>query len=209
MREIKKKSVIPVFGVAAVWLLYCALFPLYKTWHFILLACAAAAAYFVLSAVFPGKVEYVEAPEEPARTGDELVDALLGEGEKAVAELRGLRAGIADDSVSGKLDDIIAVTDRIFKDLLDDPSDYKQVKRFSDFYLPTTIKLMSAYERFRKTGAQGGNISGTIEKISGSLDMILESYNRFFDSLFENQALDIETDIRVLETILRDGGLSL
>lgn len=206
MREIKKKSIIPVYGVAAVWLLYCLIFPLYKTSHFFFLIGCAAAAYVVLSFVFPGKTEYVEIPDEPVRTGDELIDALLAEGGKVIEELRGLSAGISDDSVRAKLDDIIAVTDKIFKDLLDDPDDYKQVKRFSEFYLPTTVKLMHAYDRFRKTGASGENISGTLERIDDALDTILESYRKFFDSLFENQALDIETDIKVLENILKQEG---
>lgn len=207
MREVKRKSAIPIYGVAAVWLLYCLIFPLYKTSHFCFLIGCAAAAYVVLSFVFPGKTEYVEAPEEPVRTGDEQIDALLEEGERTVAELRGLSSVIADDSVRGKLDEIIIVTDKIFKDVIDDPTDYKQIKRFSEFYLPTTTKLMHAYERFRRTGAGGDNISGTLARIDGALDTILDSYRKFFDSLFENQALDIETDIMVLENMLKQEGL--
>ena len=209
MREVKRKSVIPVYGVAAVWCLYCAFFPLYKTWHYIVLACSALVAYALLSLVFKGKTEYVEIPEEPVRTGDELIDALLEEGETVVAELRGLNASIDDSAVHAKFDEIITVIDKIFKDLTEDPGDYKQVKRFSDFYLPTTVKLMRAYDRFTKTNADGENISGTLDRICNSLDLILDSYKRFFDSLFENQALDIETDIRVLENLLKQEGFTI
>ena len=52
MIEIKRKSIVPVYGVAAVWVLYCVVFPLYKTWHFIVLACSAAVVYFILSQIF-------------------------------------------------------------------------------------------------------------------------------------------------------------
>ena len=209
MREIKKKSIVPVYGVAASWALYCVFLPLYKTWHFIALACISALAYVGLSALFPGKSEFVEVPEapaEPERTGDDAIDALLAEGEKAVAEMRKLQASITDETVRGKLDGIIDVTDKIFKDLLDDPADYKLVKRFAEYYLPTTIKLLHAYDRFGKTEEQGENISGTIERIDAALDSILASYRKYFDSLFENQAIDIETDIRVLESLLNDKG---
>ena len=209
MRETRKKTVIPVYGFAAAWCLYCVFFPLYKTWHYIVLACGAAAVFMILSIIFPGKTEYVEIPQEPVRTGDGRIDALLEDGEKAVAELRRLGEAIGDDPVREKLEGIIVVTDRIFKDLLDDPDDYKQVKRFHDFYLPTTIKLMYAYERLRRTETDGGNIGGTMQRIDNALDTVFESYNKFFDSLFKNQALDIETDIMVLENILKQEGFKI
>ena len=207
MVEIKRKSIVPVYGVAVAWVLYCAFFPLYKTWHFIALACAAVLVYTVLSTLFRGKTERIEIPEEPARSGDELIDALLAEGETAVSEMKRLRDSISGDTVRRKFDDIILVTDKIFKDLLDDPGDYKLVKRFADFYLPTTIKLMHTYDRFVNSGSAGENVMGTVEQIDTALDTILSSYNKFFDSLFEDQALDIETDIQVLESILKREGL--
>jgi len=205
--EIKKKSVIPVYGVTVIWVLYCLVFPLYKTWHFILLACLAVLSYTVLSAIFPGKTEHVKIPEEPKRTGSEEIDALLAEGEIAVSEMRLLRDVIPGDTLKKKINDIISVIDKIFKDLLEDPDDYKQVKRFADFYLPTTIKLLHTYDRFGRSGVDGENITGTLERIDTALDKILSSYEKFFDSLFENQALDIETDIRVLESVLKQEGL--
>ena len=207
MIETRRKSIVPVYGVAASWVLYCAFFPLYRTWHFIVLACIAALVYVVLSAIFPGKTERIEIPEEPVRTGDDFIDELLREGERAVGEMRRLRDTIQDETVRVKLDDIIDVTDKIFKDLIEDPGDYKQVKRFSDYYLPTTIKLLHTYDRFGQSGARGENITGTMERIDSALDTILESYHKFFDSLFEDQALDIETDISVLESILKREGL--
>ena len=206
--EKKKKSVIPVYGVAIAWVLYCLFFPLYKTWHFIILACIAALIYNTLSAIFPGKTEYIEIPEEPERTGDEGIDALLAEGEVAVSEMSRLRDTIPGESLKNKIGEIIVITDKIFKDLLEDPDDYKLVRRFADYYLPTTIKLLHAYDRFGKSGVSGDNIADTLERIDMALDAILDSYIKFFDSLFENQALDIETDIRVLESMLKQEGLA-
>ena len=205
MREIRKKSVIPIYGLAAVWLLYCLIFPLYKTWHFIVLACCGALAYAGLSILFPGKTEHVA---EPVTTGNDELDALLREGEAAVSEMRRLGAGIRDEAVAKRVSKIIEITDKIFKNVIDDPSDYRKVRRFADFHLPTTIKLLHAYDRLGQSGVPGENITGTIQRIEAVLDTILESYNRLFDSLFENQALDIETDISVLETMLKKEGFA-
>ena len=60
MKESKNKSVIPIYGVAAVWVLYCLIFPLYLTWHFFALACSAVLTYTVLARVFPGRSEQSE-----------------------------------------------------------------------------------------------------------------------------------------------------
>ena len=207
MIEIKKKSVIPVYGVAAAWVLYCLIFPLYKTFHFIILVCLAALVYIILSAIFPGKTEQIEVPEAPVRTGNEEIDALLAEGEKAVGEMRRLHDAIPGGDVSKKLGEIIAVVVEIFNRLHSDPGDYKQIKRFADFYLPTTIKLLHTYDRFGQSSASGENITGTMERIETALDTILDSYKKFFDSLFQHQALDIETDILVLESMLKSEGL--
>ena len=207
MMEVKKKSIVPVYGVAVVWVLYCMIFPLYKTWHFIVLACSAALIHGLLSLLFPGKTIQADIPEEPEYTGDERISTLIAEGARAVAEMRRLRDAIGDRSVQKKLDEIIIVTDKIFNNLLEDADDYDKVKRFADFYLPATIKLLHSYDRFGSSGVHGENITSTMERIDSVLDTILDSYKRFFDSLFENQALDIETDIRVLENMLRTEGL--
>jgi len=207
MIEIKRKSAIPVYGFGAVWVLYCLIFPLFRTWHLIVLVCLAALTYVVLSRIFPGTVEFVEVPVEPERSGDEKIDAMLAEGERAVSEMRTLRDSIPNTDIQDKLNEIISVTNSIFKKLLIEPDVYNQVKRFSDFYLPTTIKLLHTYDRFGKVGPGGDNITGTLEQIDTALDTILVSYKKFFDSLFANKALDIETDIDVLKTILKRDGL--
>ena len=205
--EIKTKSVIPVYGFAVVWVSYCLFFPLFRTWHFVILACAAVLSYVILSVIFPGTAQYVEVLEEPARTGDHMIDALLEEGEKAVREMRVLCDSIPGDKLKKKITDIILVVDKIFKNLHDDKNDYKQVKRFADYYLPTTIKLLHTYDRLGSKNIQGENVTGMLEQIDAALDMILESYIKFFDSLFENQVMDIETDIVVLENMLKKEGL--
>ena len=207
MVEVKRKSVIPIYAVAVVWVLYCLIFPLFHTWHLLIPAVAGIVTYALFSKIFPAKVEYIEVPVEPERSGDEKIDALLSQGESAVKEMHKLRESIPDECVKKKLDEIIPVTDSIFKKLLVEPNVFSKVKRFSDFYLPTTIKLLHTYDRFGKSGTGGDNISGTLDQIDGALDTIIISYKKFFDSLFESQALDIETDIEVLKTLLKRDGL--
>ena len=188
------------------WVLYCLFLPLDSVLSFIGLAITGIIAYVILSLIFPGKVESFEATKEPERTGDEKVDALLAEGETAITEMRNLRETITNEPVRQKVDELVDIIDKIFKKLLAEPGVYSQVKRFADFFLPTSVKLLHAYDRFGQSGVTGENITSTLERIDTALDMTLDSYKKFFDSLFENQALDIETDISVLETMLKKEG---
>lgn len=206
IREIRKKSVIPIYGLAAAWLIYCLFFPLFRPWHFALLLIAGIGAYAVLSVIFPGKTEYVKEPEKPVSTGNPEVDLLLEQGKKAVGEMNRLRGSITNAGVCGKIGELIDITEKIFKDVIDDPSDFRQVKRFSDFYLPTTLKLLNTYDRLGSIGTDGENITGTMQKIDVILEATLEGYKKLHDALFANQALDIETDIVVLQNMLKKEG---
>ena len=205
MTEVKHKSVVPFYGTAAAVLLYALFLPLYRISDYIIFLVVAIVVYFCLSKLFPGAVEYIV---QPVTTGNDEIDGLLREGEAAVAEMTRIRGAIAEPDIQQKIDSLIAVTDKIFKDVLEDPGDYRQIRRFADFYLPTTMKLLHAYERFGRAGTGGEHIDGTLQRIDAALDKILDSYNRQYDALFQNQALDIETDIVVLEQMLKKEGLT-
>lgn len=208
MREVRKKSVVPVYGFAAVWLLYCLIFPLLRLSDYLLLAGVSLASYVVLSLLFPGKTELVKEPEKPVSTGNPEIDRLLEEGKRAVGEMGRLRDSIKEAGVKEKINQIIAVTDKIFKDVLDDPADYRQVKHFADFYLPTTIKLLQTYDLMGRLEDGGTNVKETMTRIDDILDTTLEGFRKQLDALFANEALDIETDIEVLKSMLKKEGLA-
>lgn len=205
MKTIKKPSVVPVYGTAAVWALYCLIFPMYRLSDFLILIALGIVSYVVLTKLFPGKTVTVE---EPVTTGNEEADALLREGEAAVKELRRLRSSVPNAKVAAKIDRLTELTDKIFKDIVDDPEDIPQVKRFAGYYLPTTMKLLNAYDRMSSQAVSGTNISGTLNRIEDILDTTVEAYEKQLDALFQNQALDIETDIDVLEAMLKREGLA-
>jgi hypothetical protein len=208
MKEIKKRSPIPLYGTAAIWVLCTLFMPLYKPSHFLYLILIGVASFGMLTRLFPGTVEQVKEPEVPFTTGNDEADALLREGETAVKELERLKNSINNPAVCEKIGTIQELTDRIFKDIIDDPSDIPQVKRFSNYYLPTTLKLLNAYDRMSSEKIKVDNITDTMSKIEDILDTTIEAYKKQLDALFYNQALDIETDIAVLEGMLKREGLT-
>ena len=145
------------------------------------------------------KKEPVYAPE---------VQAIVDEGKRAHRELEHLYATIPDLAVKAKIRELIDVSDKIVEDAIADPSDVPQIKKFLDYYLPTTIKLLNAYDRMGAQGIEGENISGTMQSIEEMLDTAVAAYKKLLDSLFANQAMDVETDIEVMNTLLKREGLT-
>ena len=211
-KEKKIRSCWPVYGIGVFWLLYALIFPMYRPVHFALLAVLSIPVYLLLSHVFPGKTVQteVEVPDEPepSPTGIPEHDALLAEGRTAVAEMQALQSRITDPEIRQKTERLIELTGQIFQDLIDDPADYRTIRRFSDYFLPTTVKMLHEYDRMSSIGVNGENIAATRERISEILDTTVAAYEKQLDALFANQALDIETDITVLENMLKKEGLA-
>ena len=136
------------------------------------------------------------------------VQAVVDEGIRAHTELEHLYATIPNLSVKAKIRELINVSDKIIEDAVNDPNDVPQIKKFLDYYLPTTIKLLNAYDRMGAQGIEGENISGTMSSIEEMLDTAVDAYKKLLDSLFANQALDVETDIEVMNTLLKREGLA-
>ena len=151
--------------------------------------------------------QQAEKPKEPPKPKyPPEVEAVVNEGRKAHMELARLYATIPDLKIKRKIQKIIEVSDKIVQDAIDDPSDVPQIKKFLDYYLPTTIKLLNAYERMGAQGVEGQNITGTMQSIDEMLDTAIDAYNKLLDSLFADQAMDVETDIQVMNTLLKREG---
>lgn len=132
----------------------------------------------------------------------------MGDLEKTLNELYQLNEQIQDEAVSRRIDRIGALTAGIFRAVIDNPDREQDVRKFMNYYLPTTLKLLKSYDMLENQSYQGENIVASRRKIESVLDMLIEAYERQLDRLFKNDALDIATDIDVLETMMAGDGLS-
>ena len=212
-----RKSVAPFYAVAAVWLGYALLFPLYEPLHYALLA-AASAVVFAAAALLcrGGAREGTAAPQskpqpkeeaQPA-TGNAQLDKMLKDGRLAIAEMKRLDDNIADPGISADIVRLEQVSAKIFEEVRRDPEKLPQIRKFMDYYLPTTLKLLNSYDRMSGTGVSGENIDATLAKVEGIMRTIVAAFEKQLDSLYGAEALDISTDITVLETMMAREGLT-
>jgi len=218
-RHSKKKSILPpVYAFAATWALAALLLPLYRAWALILaIVLSSLVSYFIGRAVSKKELKSAQAAEEAEKAKKQAaekksygpeVDPILEEGNRALSEMGRLYMSIKDVEVRQKINEIMRITDKIAQDAIADPDDIPQIKKFMNYYLPTTIKLLNAYDRMSAQGIEGENLDKSMNSINEMLDAAIEAYKKRLDSLFENQALDIETDIHVMNTMLAREGLS-
>ncbi len=228
MNYVRKKSVLPIYFVGAVWLLWSLFLPLYRPLHFVLAALVSAIAYFAGKIIFPDRgyaVNPVAQPQgspqpaqarqgapakkaEPAKTYPPKIQELVDERNRAISEFRRLNDSIADPKVSAQIDRMEATTGKIIDAVVEAPAKLPQIKKFMSYYLPTTMKLLNAYDRMDSTGASGVNIDGTKGKIEDMLDTVCQAFDKQLDSLYGAEALDISTDITVMEQLLAQEGLA-
>lgn len=76
------------------------------------------------------------------------------------------------------------------------------------YYLPTTLKILRAYAQLEDQEVAGENITAAMERIEGMMDKVVEGFEKQLDQLFQGDALDITSDVEVLERMLSKDGLS-
>ena len=132
----------------------------------------------------------------------------LCDGAQAITEMRRLNERIQDEKVSAAIDQMERISGKIFAQVQSDPEKLPQIRRFMDYYLPTTLKLLRAYDEMSSQGVAGENISGTMAKVEQMLDTIVTAFARQLDGLFGADAMDISTDISAMEAMLAREGLT-
>lgn len=220
MAYVKKRSVLPVYFIGGTWLLWALFLPLYRPTHYIMAALASFIAYNLGKMLFPdrgyelsggsapGPAQAAPRPEaKPQSTGNPEIDALLEERGRAVSEMRRLNDSIKDEKISAQITHLESTTGKIIDAVVEKPAKLPQIRKFMNYYLPTTLKLLNAYDRMDSTGVSGANIDGTKNKIEDMLDTICVAFTRQLDALYGEEALDISADITVMEQMLAQEGL--
>ena len=222
-----KRSTIPIYLVGVVWLVFGLFLSLSQPMDYVLCAVISIAAFVVGKAIFPDKhyqmpgqeepkqekKEKQEAkkepepkkPEAPKSTGNPEIDNLIKERERALSEMRRLNDSIEDETISAQIDHLEEITSKIIDQVIKEPSKLPQIRRFLNYYLPTTLKILNAYDRMDAAGVSGDNIDSTKQRVER---MMVKAFDKQLDALFGAEAMDISTDITVMENLLAQEGLA-
>ena len=145
-----------------------------------------------------------EAAEQYYRQQDNPPPPETEEGYSGI--LRNIRRAndpIADPALSEKIDRLEEVAAKIFRLIEEQPEKKAKANTFLNYYLPTTQKLLDSYADFEEAGVSGENLTEAKARIADTMDNIVRGFEHQLDELYQAQALDVDSDIRVMEAMLR------
>ena len=131
-----------------------------------------------------------------------------GEFDGLIRRIRQLNDDIADEAVSRKIERIEAVTRSIFRTVREQPDRAEDARRFMNYYLPTTLRLLESYRLMEGQSYQGETIQTSRRRIEEVLEKLVHAIEQQQDKLFRSDAMDVEAEIRVLETMMASDGLT-
>lgn len=130
------------------------------------------------------------------------------EGQEYLKQLADIKMQISSSEVKMKIERMEVLAARIFVCASEHPESISQTDKLFKYYFPSVMKLLNAYKDMERQPIQGENIQKAQREIEESLDTINQALEKLFDEMFQNVAMDISSDIQVLEVMLRQDGLA-
>lgn len=139
-------------------------------------------------------------------SGNEQADAVIRKGKEMIHQIRSENDAIPDAHLTYQMDQLERVCTQIFRTISDKPDKAPEIRKFMNYYLPTTLKMLSSYHTMQDRGVSYGDMQEAQKTLVKGLDMILTACQKQLDTLYKDTMLDVSTDIDVLEKMLeRDG----
>lgn len=135
------------------------------------------------------------------------VQKVIDQGDVYVRKIRECNDAIPGEEISEKIYRIEIVVDKIFDRVEQNPNSVSDIRKLMDYYLPTTVKLLEAYAQMDAQPVGGENIQTAKREIEATLDTLNIAFEKLLDSLFQDAAWDVSSDISVLNTMLAQEGL--
>lgn len=214
MQRVRKRGVARYYITGIFSLILGFVFPLYQWYHFLIFVLAVLLVFGLSSLIFRGKWVLQPLPQKPQEppvnksSGNAEVDKVVEEGTAYLRRLRKADENIEDEEISDAIVRMEEISFRIFAYICDNPKKVGQIRKFMNYYLPTTLKLLESYDRMSRQDVEGDNITQSMEEIERIMHTIVLAFEKQLDALFQDEAMDISTDITVLEGMMAQEGIS-
>ena len=204
----KVRSALPVYIAAGAWLLCALLFPMYKLVWIIVAALVSAAAYIVARILCKDRTVSVYEPDKGVDTGDRELDGVLNAASRQLAALEAASCRISDERLSAEVTRMENAGRSILAEITRDHGKLPKARRFLSYYLPTAVKAVEGYVRIKTGGVGGKHSEDVIGGVEDSAGRIADAFEAQLDALYAGEALDITTDLEVLEKMMESDGLT-
>ncbi len=204
----KVRSALPLYIAAAAWAVCALIFPMYKLVWLAVAVLVAAGAYIAARLLCREREVTVYEPEKPAVTGDRAVDDTLSAASRQLDSLEAAAGRVSDPGLRDAIARMVSAGRRIIAEAARRPEKLPRLRRFLGYYLPTAVKVIDSYVHMKSEGVEGRHSSEVVEGVERNAGQIASAFEAQLDSLYADEALDISTDLEVLERMLNSDGLT-
>lgn len=203
--EKRTRPVLPIYLAALVWPVGALLLPAYRLSNLLIIAGLSLAAYGLGTKFCPTRVIRKQVPYA---TGSEDVDTMLSGISANLDKLHALNDAIPDPELSAAMTRMEKAGRGIAAAVEQTPDKARSIDRFARYYLPEVIKLMTTYANMEKNGVKGGNADQILTELRRNAATTAKAFENQLDALYSAEAMDISTDIEVLDGILKSQNLT-
>lgn len=142
------------------------------------------------------------------QAGSAEIERFAIEGEKALSSLRDVRVHIQDEQVAVKIKKLETTIEKIFNYVRQHPQKLPATRKFTSYYLPTTLKILQKYRQYDSMDIQLTSVQKAMQEIEDTLDTLETAYTNLLENLYHEDTLDVTTDVEVLQSMLQQEGLA-
>ena len=201
----QKPSVLPFYAMALVFVVLCAVLPVYKLWALLAALGAGVLVFAAARKVCPPRVVDTEVP---FHTGVEDVDAMLTDIQQKLGTLHQLNEELPDPQLSAAMSRMEKAGRAIVDTVEQNPAKAKQVRRFANYYLPDAVNVLQQYARLARQGVKGENAASIRAEVEHNAASIATAFENQLDALYAAESMDLSADLTVLQSMLKGQGLN-
>ena len=132
---------------------------------------------------------------------------MVSEGKRYIKEIRKLNDEILGENISNQLDKIEEILASIFEIVKRKPQKRAEIRKLMQYYLPMTIKVVTSYRDFENERVASEQLEESKREIRETLDKVITAFVMLREKLFQEDVIDVSSDLDVLEAMMSQEGL--
>lgn len=205
-KETRVKLINPIYAIGLSWFIYALILPLYRFTDLLIAAAVSVLAYMAARRFIPERT--VIAPLTDKGSLDTRCMEIIEEGRAYTEKLTKIQSTIKDPLMKEQVGEIVFISRQMFDYTAKNPRIATDLRNFTEYYYPTTLKLLNTYSDMGNQDAKTQNVDNIMDKVSSVMGTITTAFHKQLDDMYAEKRLDVKTDIQVLQSVLAAEGLA-
>ena len=134
-------------------------------------------------------------------------EQLTAQASNTIKQIKGLEGKIENSGIQSNISQICETSDKILLSLKEKPKKMKQVRKFVDYYLPFTLKILDQYDKVENQSLTSQESIEFMERVERMLGRVKTACEAQLNNMYDLDIIDTNADIKVFETMLKTDGL--